>query len=99
MTVTVTVTVTVIMAMMVIVFQQPCADEIDDETDSGDGNGLVEIDGDRRKEAQQAFPRNHDGGNAQHDCAGKAREIAEFSRPESETVIGDLTAGIEIGEC
>ncbi len=69
--------------------QQPGGDQIDEEADDGDENGLREVDRHRRIEPHQAFPADQQRHQRQKHGAGEAGEITELAGAEGEArVVG-----------
>ena len=84
--------------MMVVVTQQPGADQIHGQADGGDQDRLRKVDRHRTGEPQKAFPADQQRDQRQHHGAGEAGEVAELAGTEGEARVARLLAGIEIGQ-
>ena len=72
-----------VMSMVrMVVSQQPRTDQIDRETNNGDGNRLRETNRNRIGETHETLPADEHSDQCKHDRACKGGKIAEFSGPE-----------------
>ena len=75
-------TVTVAVARMFAAAQKPCACDVDREAESGNWDGLSEMDRNRCKQPRHRFVPNEQSYHCQNNGAGKPREIAKLTGPE-----------------
>ena len=89
------------MAMMVrmpAAAQQQHAGDIDQQSQHGDRDRLVEADRNRRDEARDGLVTDEQRDHGEHDRAGESREIAELAGSEREPRVVRVPAGVAIGQ-
>ena len=73
------------------------ADDIDGETEDGDGDGLFEADELGTEEAAKGFGEHVKGDQSQDDGAGVTAEHAHLGRAEGVAFIGGIAPGKPVG--
>lgn len=91
-------TVAMIVMVVMIVPQQPGADQIDAETESGDGDRLIEADRQGAQEAHHGLIADQQGDESQKDGARISRQFADLTGPEGKAWIRGVTACEAIGD-
>ena len=78
--------------------EQERADDIDDQSQHGDRDRLVEADRYRRDEARDRFVTDQHRNHQKYDGAGEAGEVAELAGAEGEARILGVAPRIAIGQ-
>jgi hypothetical protein len=78
-------TVPMSMMMGVILFQEPSAHQVYNESNDGHENRLGKAYLHRGGEADKAFPSDQKSNQGQYDGAGESRKVSEFSGAKTET--------------
>jgi hypothetical protein len=84
--------------IVMIVAQQPGTHDIDAKAKRRNGDGLAEMDFDRRRKPEQTFVGNRNGNNGEQDRAGETREFAKLAGSECKTWIVAVTPRVVICE-
>src|SRR5262249_40693637 len=77
---------------MIAAPEQEHAGDVDDQTQNGDRNSLVETDQHRPDEAREGFIADKKRDHGEHDGAGEAGQIAKLAGAEAETRVIDVAA-------
>src|SRR3546814_15026603 len=67
----------VLTIVMTAVMEQPCARQIDEQAQNGHGDGLVELDRDRRGQAEHGLEADQQGDDGQDDRARISGQLSE----------------------
>src|ERR1700728_2037365 len=84
--------------MMTASAQEKYACDIDDQTERGDRNSLIEIDSDRKEQARDGLVGNQQRDHGQYDGAGESGEIAELAGAEGKALVIDMVARVAVGQ-
>jgi len=87
-----------VMMVPMIVAKEPGACQVHAQPKDSDCDCFIIGNGDRMNEAVNTLVADENRDHAKHDGACEAREVAELSRPEGETVIVDMTPRVRVGE-
>lgn len=88
----------VVVMVMVFVFQNPCARDIDGQSQTRDDNSLIKLNRKRMNESPNGFTGHHQTDATQNNRAGKCAQHAELSRSETKVIIRRVSSGKEIGQ-
>jgi hypothetical protein len=84
--------------IMTAAAEQEHAGDIDDQSEHGDRDRLVEADRHRCKQARDRLVTDEDRDHRQHDGAGEAGEVAELAGAEGEARVVGMAPRIAVGE-
>ena len=87
-----------VIVVVMVVTQQPRAEEIDAETKDGDRNRLVEGDRHRVEQAYDTFVPNEERDHGQHNSAGEPGHVAEHAGTKGKVVVAGVAAGVGVGQ-
>src|SRR4051812_37886703 len=93
------VSVSVVMVMSVRIFEKKRADQIDQKTNSGNPNRLIEPNGHRYEEPVNGFSCHQDCDDGEHNRARKAAEHTHLSSSKTVAWIVPVTTTEIVGEC
>src|SRR5579863_905805 len=85
-------------AVMVPAAQQPGADDVDEQADYCDRDGLPEMDGHWRQEARHGLITDQQCDHCQHDGATEASQVAELAGTEYEPAVGGVAPRVGVGQ-
>jgi hypothetical protein len=85
--------------VMVVIVQQPRADEVYTKTEHRDGNGLAEPDLNWIDETRYGLVSNEERNHRQYDCARKGREFSQLAGSQRKPFVCNVRAGNAVSDC